>query len=256
MKDENQTNMEVDVKKVVTFCIENKENIDLENQILGSEFYYASLPLCVVDSVFSIGVKYKNVQNVMRNLYEHFKLQMYRTDKTTFPTKAEQISVSAFKESFKDMSYEKIAKDIVNNRQRTSQTNGILKVEAMLQFLDVLIKYEVEYFSDVNKLDNNKEFEEEIKKIKGQTSGISLTYFFMLAGNDNLIKPDRMVVGFLNEILNRNVKLEECQPILEAVCNELIKSGFIELTPKLLDNKIWQYQRKKKNNSTLKNKTL
>ncbi len=39
----------------------------LNNTKLPEEFYYQSLSLCVLDAVFSIGVKYSNVQNVISN---------------------------------------------------------------------------------------------------------------------------------------------------------------------------------------------
>mgnify|MGYP003466554474 CR=1 FL=1 len=33
---------------------------------LGDEYFYASLPLCVIDAVYSIGVRYGSVRNVIR----------------------------------------------------------------------------------------------------------------------------------------------------------------------------------------------
>lgn len=233
--------MNPEIRKVADFC---KEKIDLETQNIIYEFNYASIPLCVVDSVFSIGVKYESVTNVIHNVCWYFNLKKHHSNADTLPNESEQISVSEFKSLFKNLPFEEVASNIFKNRQRTSTKNGVLKVEAVLSFLDILIKFNAEYFSDVNGLFKNKEFENEIKKIPGQSSGISLKYFFMLAGNDNLIKPDRMIKRFLGNVLNREVKLEECQPLLVDVSNELNKMGFTKLTPKLLDNKIWAYQKK------------
>ena len=36
---------------------------DLNTLTLSESYYYASLPLCVIDAVFSIGVKYTGTQN-------------------------------------------------------------------------------------------------------------------------------------------------------------------------------------------------
>ncbi len=40
---------------------------DLENVYLPCEFHYHSLPLCVIDAVFSIGVRYRNAQNAVES---------------------------------------------------------------------------------------------------------------------------------------------------------------------------------------------
>jgi hypothetical protein len=40
--------------------------LPLATASLGNEFYYQSLPLCVIDAVFSIGVRYEGVQNVIK----------------------------------------------------------------------------------------------------------------------------------------------------------------------------------------------
>jgi len=39
--------------------------LDLKSATLGDEYRYMSLPLCVIDAVFSINNKYKAVQNVV-----------------------------------------------------------------------------------------------------------------------------------------------------------------------------------------------
>lgn len=242
--------MSIEIRKVADFC---KAKMELETQNVVSEFNYASTPLCVVDSVFSIGVRYESVTNVIGNICRHFNLKKYRTDTTTLPNETEQISVTEFRNLFKSLSFEEIAINIFKNRQRTSTRNGILKVEAVLCFLNVLTNFDAEYFRDVTRLFDDKEFEGEIKRIPGQSSGISLKYFFMLAGNDNLIKPDRMIIRFLSNVLNREVKLDECHPILLSVSNELNKMGFSRLTPKLLEKKFGHInERKKENNSPKK----
>ena len=43
------------------------ERTGLEIPILPDEYRYASLPICVVDAVFSIGVRYISTQRVVKN---------------------------------------------------------------------------------------------------------------------------------------------------------------------------------------------
>lgn len=104
-----------------------------------------------------------------------------------------------------------MATELFVNSQRTSTSSGILKSEAVLQFLKVLEKHHVERFADIEKVFNNDDFENEIRAIKGQASGISLKYFYMLAGKEDLIKPDRMIIGFLKEALESSVTVDEAQ---------------------------------------------
>ena len=63
----------------------------------------------------------------------------------------------------------------------------------------------------------------------------------MLAGSDDLIKPDRMILRFLETALDRTVQVPEAQPLLASAAGAL-KSKHPQLTPRLLDFKIWEYQ--------------
>jgi hypothetical protein len=75
-----------------------------------------------------------------------------------------------------------------------------------------------------------------------RSPGISLKYFFMEAGCEELVKPDRMVQRYLEGILRRPVARDECQSLLSAVV-EVLRAEFCHLTPRLLDSLIWQHER-------------
>ena len=129
------------------------------------------------------------------------------------------------------------------NFQVKSAQNGILKSEAVFLFAKVLNKYGIDYFQDMPKLYSNYLYiSEEIMQIPGQRSGISLKYFLMLAGNDNLIKPDRQILSFLKSILNENVSIQDAQALLQQSC-EILKKEYPNLNLRLLDHLIWNYQR-------------
>lgn len=220
------------IEKTTSFC--NEIFADKKNYILPDEFNYSHLPLCVIDSVFSIGVKYEIVQNTIDRFCTHNKIDKF--------SKSAELSTSFFLNLMEQESIKELTENIYKNRQRTSTRSGILKSEAVIKFLKILQKYEVNKLCDLYKIISSKEFEIDIKKIPGQKSGISLTYFFMLAGSDDLIKPDRMIVRFLESISGENVSLSDCQIILTEVAKKLQKDGF-DITAKKLDNLIWNYQR-------------
>ena len=55
-----------------------KDDIDLQNAYLSNSYFYNSLTFCVIDSVFSIGVRYSSVLNTVNNYAEFFKLKKHR----------------------------------------------------------------------------------------------------------------------------------------------------------------------------------
>ncbi len=224
---------------VTDFCL---QKLDFSNPKLDPEYYYAHLPLCVVDSVFSMGVKYESVRNVVRRMEPLVGNTLFREYGSLPTDPTQQVSVAAFLGQVEHESPEKLALEVYQNKQRTSTQNGILKAEAISRFLRVLADFDVQYFQDVPRLITDTNFEQKIKRIPGQASGICLSYFFMLAGNDQLVKPDRMVRDFLKAITGSTVTLEEAQVLLAEVSSQLVLKGY-EMNPRLLDNLIWNYQR-------------
>ena len=233
------------VKKITNYCI---ENLDFDASGQGPEYYYASLPLCAIDSVFSIGVRYEGVTNVIDRLSKHYDIQICREIKThTLPDREKQISTTELIQLLEKDSIDFLASKVFQNRQQTSTKKGILKVDAVIRFLKVLQEFHVEYFQDIAKIVTDKRFDDCIKGIPGQRSGISLKYFFMLAGSTDLIKPDRWVVRFLENASGENYHSqkdwqEDCQKVLSAVTLGLKKERH-ELTPQLVDYAIWKYMR-------------
>lgn len=230
-----------DLSILEAYC---KKNLNLKDAKLSEEYFYTSLPLCVIDSVYSIGVNYKSTRLVVINYCNYFNLKRIRNDKKAIPSVSSQESITEFCNKFTQNSVDKFTNDIFNNRQRTSTKNGILKSEAVFRFCKILQKYGVEYIQDVHKIISDNKFEEEIKQITGQKSGISLQYFFMLCGSNELIKPDRMILRFLEDNLKRKIKTNEAQQILVSLSKQL-NGTYPELSPRILDHMIWDYQRNK-----------
>ncbi len=232
---------EPELIRIAEFC---KKELKLGNAGLSDEYYYQSLPYCVIDAVYSIGVKYSSTRDVVIKYCKFFKLQRIRQNRGIIPGRDIQESIQNLIEKIKSIGIEEFTEKIFDNRQRTSPRNGILKSEAVYKFAEVLERYNVNYFQDIQEITNNIDFKNEIKCIPGQKSGISLDYFFMLAGSDDLIKPDRMILGFIGDILQRQVGLNDAHICLQRVCEKL-KVTYPNLTPRLLDYVIWNYQRER-----------
>lgn len=230
-------NIEI-IEKIVEHAT---KKLDLKNLKLGDEYYYNSLPLCVIDAVYSIGVRYTSTQNTVERFCSYFNLQKYRENK--IPDKLNQISTTELIDIYNKYDAQEMANNIYKNKQRTSPVNGILKSQAVLLYSQKLQQYGVEYFQDISKIENNEGFEKAVCLIPGQKSGISTKYFYMLAGSENFIKPDRMIVRFIKEATGiQNIKPAQCQSFLVEACKILSKEHS-ELTPRTLDHLIWKFQR-------------
>jgi hypothetical protein len=149
-----------------------------------------------------------------------------------------QLSVSAFIQFHQGFTFQEMVEKIYQNKQRTSTRNGILKAEAAYRFAGVIQGYCVEYLQDVTKILGDEKFEAEIARIPGQSSGLSTRYFYMLAGDENFIKPDRMIRRFIQAAIGRELSMQECQELLLAAHTELVRD-YPLLTPRSLDHQSW-----------------
>lgn len=70
----------------------------------------------------------------------------------------------------------------------------------------------------------------------------------MLAGSDEFIKPDRMMLRFLQAALGRPVLTGEAQ-VLVTGATERLRVTYPHLTPRLLDHEAWKHQRNQPNSA-------
>jgi hypothetical protein len=218
-----------DVQTVAEFC---RRSLPFE-LALGSEYGYKNLPLCVLDAVWSIGVRYTGVQNVIARYQKSYGLD----------SESATHSVNDLIENIQRTGASRFATEVVCNSQRTSTRGGILKSEAVLRFALVLKEHQIQLISGLRNYHENRALRSDLSMIPGQGSGISIRYFFMLAGDTTLIKPDRMTLGFLSEALRRQVvDFDEAQDLI-AGASMLLKGEYPTLTPRDLDHEIWKFQR-------------
>ena len=83
---------------------------------------YSSIPLAIMDAIWSIGVKYEGVTNVIAR---------YRTLRMQQGADANADSTSAFIDWVDGLGGPAVFADAVSNRQRTSSRSGILKADAV-----------------------------------------------------------------------------------------------------------------------------
>jgi hypothetical protein len=228
------------------FCRRFKFPNNREEFRLSDEYYYQSLPLCVIDAIFSIGVRYEGTRNVVKRFCEVEKIQRIRGDRNKLPDVSNQFSVSQYLIRYGNTRPEILAANIFENFQRTSTRNGILKAEAVGTFMRELRKRKVDFLQDIPKISGDEGFENAIKSIPGQKSGISLQYFFMLSGDNTLVKPDRMVLRFLaGAFPGIAFDVRRATLVLQEICKYIRLNKGIDISPRELDHWIWRNERGK-----------
>jgi hypothetical protein len=176
-------------------CVANaaRTKLPLGDAAFGDQHEYASLPLCIIDAVFSIGVKYASTKLVPPRWAEAQipAWPIYRRGAII------EHSISDFLKALDSLPSDRLAASVFKNRQRTSSKNGILKAEAVRQFAMALRDSGVERFSDCKGVATLEAAEALVRQtIKGQRSGMSFDYFRILVGQET-VKADRMVCRFV-----------------------------------------------------------
>ncbi len=195
--------------------------------------YRSSLALCVVDSIWSIGIRYSTVKKVL-NLYLHERgLEGLSASQACTDGPTEFL---AWYEALGQPSSPERLAEAVQNRNRTSSRGGVLKAEAVIQAMTLLQQLGIET------TDALLEREDELgslwkSQIAGQRSGISWAYLLMLAGKPG-VKPDRMVHRFMTRMgAPRRMSPEEFVALIHT---ELDDSRII---PTDIDHQIWLTER-------------
>ena len=226
-----------DIQRLVTYC---RNHLDLTTE-LGAEYSYRHLPLCLVDAIFSIGVRYTSTRKTVERLSA-----IVGAHKTmvSLSKGGREFTISDLLALYRQHSLESMTNEVFANRQRTSTRGGILKSEAVRKAAELMAEFGVDTMADAGHIDS-ADFEAAFCKISGQKSGISLRYLRMLLGSENEIKPDRMIIRFIAAATGREPKVDECHPLLVEVSRAL-SSEYPNLKPRTLDNLIWQFQSRSK----------
>lgn len=233
---EGQVMTDTNIRKVSDFC---RNNLTLADAKLSNEYYYNSLPLCVIDAVYSIGVKYTATQNVVERFCRYAQTGRYRPHGSAFPPTAEQLSIAEFLKLVGGQDFQSLAETVFGNKQRTSARSGILKAEATCAFATALQEVGVDYFQDIAKADLDA-LEQKIIQIPGQKSLKSFTYFLMLSGDDTRITPGRRVIRFLRECTGKIFAPDEAVSLVKDVAGAL-QADYPNLTVRGLDHEIWKH---------------
>lgn len=216
-----------------------EKELDIDNIVLPKEYFYTCLSLCLIDAVFSIGANYRSTENAVERYCKHYGIPRYKSDNAG---KEAQHTITALIHNIESVGPEQFAAGVLENRQRTSSRNGILKSEAVLKCAKIFQEAGIENISDFQ--NKSESVKCEFKTVKGQGKGVSFEYLCMLCGDENKVKPDRHIIRFLQDRCAIPVTVDNAEGIVQQILNEL-HSEYNALTLRELDYAIWEYQRSK-----------
>ncbi|MBS7527666.1 hypothetical protein KHM83_13350 [Fusibacter paucivorans] len=221
-----------------------EQTLDLNDLSLSKSFYYNSIVFCIIDAVFSIGVRYSSTLNTVTRYSKHCKVALFRDYGTTYSSIVNEYTVSDFLKDIERYSDDALADEIFKNKQRTSSRNGILKSRAVRAFALILKTNGIEAFRDVEKMMKNQIVEDQILSIKGQSSGKSLSYFYMLSGDEDSIKPDRHIKNYLKSFCGSSINDIQATNMIEQAVTTL-QEKYLGINCRNIDHLIWRYERNK-----------
>lgn len=233
-----------DVQRLINHI---KVTIGVESLDSNPLTYWASLPLCVIDSVWSIRADYERQVCPLIIRFCHSNLPPWDAGghadplENGGPTLAELVEI--LNRRLQDgATYE----TLFNNRQRTSSRSGILKAEAVHLFAKALLGAGINQPSDLRDVAKLEVAESLVKKVPGQASGLTFTYFLMLAGEITFVKSDTHIRRFVSDALSigwGNLVTPELASALVTEAAFRFQSEASGLTAASLDYSIWAFQK-------------
>jgi hypothetical protein len=222
--------------------------VEFSHRVLGLESAeapagYHDLPLCVIDAVFSVGMTYTATRNVVLSFIAWAQRQgtPLADEGLRAGHDRPECSVSEVLALLASRSDEELTTVIFSNSNRTSSKSGILKARASVQALDVLRDREIDVGRQLLGAVHDAELKIAWRQVRGQGSGISWRYLLMNAGHEG-VKPDRMIVRFVSEGLERDVSPAEAEDLMIAA-HELLQREHPSLTLRTFDHAAWKYAR-------------
>ena len=230
-----------DLQILVKYVQDNLSD-QLDSAPLAEEYFYQSLTLAAIDAVFSAQARYPSVQSIVKRYCDKFNLTRIRPSRSLLPMPECQESIKALIQKMEQAGTQYFVVQVFKNKSKTS---GRFKAEILLELLQKIDNLDIQNFQDIQQYLNNPNKQQKLVRSITEIHGIgeaTSRYFLMLAGDERMVKPDTMIMRFIKNALGRNVEEAEAVQLVQAVSNLFIKR-YPNMSPRLLDNIIWSWQR-------------
>lgn len=203
-----------------------------------SETYaYRSLPLCLIDCVYSLRAKYYGVTIPIVNRYA--ALYMNGNKNATGET------ISQFLRHIDEIGGPRAFADkVIKNHQKLGGKANIPKELVCLQLAQYLSYLHIDTLEDFQTFPSQELLEIVVRSVKG-LGDAGVNYLFMLAGDANRCKPDVHIHHCVRDACGTDISNEECQQLF-ADTVAVLNQQYPTLTVRKLDGIIWRkYQAQK-----------
>jgi hypothetical protein len=217
----------------------------LETAQLSRAYYYRSLPLCIIDAIFSLGVRYGQVEKVVCHVHKATKWPVFRPHGTPFPTEGEQVKVAELLQAIETHTQQTLFQNRGYANPAKAPDKRISKSDLVRRFAEVLIENNVETFQTLISHEQPAELDKSLCDLPSLSSGVAVRYFRMLAGDELQVKPDRMIQRFIEAGINRKLSVDDSAKLVQET-SKVLNEKYPSLTPRLLDHEIWKFQRTRK----------
>ena len=205
------------------------ENFGTELKSVRKSERYQSLPICVLDCVYSLRTKYFAVTVPV--------LQRYADTYMGGNLYAGQDTLSDFITHIKEFSdCSEFSKTVLKNNQVLSGRN---KAEVCYEIATKLHELlNMDTFDDFRNFEKEALLEIVLRSVRGMGDA-GVNYMFMMAGDPNRCKPDVHIHRCIKNALGTDVPNNECQILFRETVKRLKDSGYPDLTVRNLDSVIW-----------------
>lgn len=195
--------------------------------------YPDGLALCILDSIWSMGVRYGSVENVVDRYRAWVRSQDADPERRSAFDLILDIETSGGPDAFGDK--------VLRNRQLTSTRSGVRKSIAAHEAARSLLALGVDSTRDLRVRATDSTVKKAWLNVHGQRSGISWYYLTMLAHVED-VKPDRMIQRFVTRATGRPVRSGEARQLLTDA-HQALRRDAPGLTLRALDHVLWTHER-------------
>jgi hypothetical protein len=225
--------MDSDVDEVVRLAAHCRETLGDPAAWKAMAGYPESLALCVIDSLQSTGPHYSSVVNVVQ------RYRRYRRDQGA---RADADGVRALLASFEELGGAVGWAERIGNQNRTyARKHAPLKAQAILQAAERLGALHIDSVSDLRTAladGRAAEVERAWRGVVSQSSGITWSYFLMLAGHDG-VKVDRMILRYVSRAVGADgatLSPERSRALVTDVAAQF------DIRASTLDHAVWRFE--------------
>lgn len=194
-------------------------------------YHYQSLPICLIDCVYSLRARY---YSVTVPVVERYAARYLSGDKNS-----PEDTISRFLRNIQNAGGpERFADTVLKNHQKLGGKNPVPKEHVCYQLAQYLHYLHIDTLADFQQFPSQELLEVVLRAVRGMGDA-GVNYLFMLAGDSSRCKPDVHIHQCIKDACGCTISNEECQTLFTETVQNL-RQTHPGLTVRALDGVIWR----------------